>query len=1394
MRRLAIIIFIQAFCFLSQAQTGWEKPVQFFSPNAASLGTYGQVPVSYFNGLAQISIPLTTFKVNGYELPITLSYYAGGNKPDSHPGWVGLGWNLFAGGSINRIVNGIKDETTHSELIFLYPADLNWSDFPGYYYRMDSLNRSDWNSTNYLRYLLLERIANRVLLGNRAYVLDTEPDEFQVNVGDISASFYLMSNDSVKIKSKSNCIFKIDINVATLSEVTDNNGDYVLIEDLVMGDLIAKCFTYIKEIILTNNDGIKYYFGGDKSTIEFSFDKCNSRDLRATANTWHLKKIVIPNGETIELNYEKSGIPLIEFNNRYVNEYDESNRPTIDSSDAFYGNRSYTLIQPSYLKSIHSVTTGRTMTFKSSKSTELDYNITQYNFEHVYCQDNTSKLYAYSTILTSDNSNYYMQLDSIIDTNKKIALNYTSSPDTRLKLYNIIFCDSQNSRINGYLFDYNSTDLPAYNSKMTDNWGYYNNKYYGEIPYASLYEYRSPDSTYMKAEILTRITYPTGGTTEFVYEPHDYSKIAVQYPFLLQPNNNNNTLMCGGLRIKKMINCDMNNHTTIREFEYKNEGGTSSGILSGIPIYSAAGTTVFNFGYDITYKLVELSGAYYLSYRSENEHFINLLSYTNGNHVTYSRVTEKLSDGSKTIYNYTNHDNFPDQAADLTAGGNIMSNALPCNKFISYELERGLLDSVEYYKNTVPVRKEVYTYNSDPNRYNDFVKSISIYGFTDVIRAVPIQTFTFFPYLQSKIEITYDVNGNNPVSMTTNYRYNSFRLPGFVSQSGSRSASDSTAVVTKYPFDNNGSPYSTMTQKFMLNYPVETIKYKGNSITGGKLTTYKQVIIANDTLFVPDKVFSTEITSPLTSFSSFNGTTKDSHYGIFPEIEFVNYGPKGNIYEIKDRKGVSTTYLWGYSYQHPIAEIKNATYVQVDGELGSTYISGLANNSNPSASDLTNLNSLRTSSNLPDIEVNTFTYKPFVGMTSKTDPRGVSTYFTYDTFERLFLSQDDDNNILAHYRYSYHDNGPGYVLSVSLNPAPFYVQDVTDSVTLSISAKGSGNYSYSWSLLNGTTVLTTGNSRTFIFACSQVGELTVSCIVTDNVTGRILEKKRTITCYSKPSLTVTPDASYYMVDNQGSATASATGGSGDFSYDWVFVDGSDISHEIGDTIFNFTSLQSGEKHLICTVTDTLTKQQKYVMMSIYYYSSPTATISLGSSSYSLNATGSATVSASGGSGSYSYSWSLLYGSTVLATGSNSNSFSFTCSQSGTLTVKCIVTDTLTGQTTTVTQNLTCTSPYGNFTLNSGYINYYNSLEINGTTVLFILAFGNSTAMNTGVSYLVAYLPAGFKPSVTRTVTLNCNGGTWSVTFNPSGTVYCQIVSGPSLPMGGGVNLSGSFNL
>ncbi|MDR2274087.1 MAG: hypothetical protein LBF27_24485 [Sphingobacterium sp.] len=54
-----------------------------------------------------------------------------------------------------------------------------------------------------------------------------------------------------------------------------------------------------------------------------------------------------------------------------------------------------------------------------------------------------------------------------------------------------------------------------------------------------------------------------------------------------------------------------------------------------------------------------------------------------------------------------------------------------------------------------------------------------------------------------------------------------------------------------------------------------------------------------------------------------------------------------------------------------------------------------------------------------DAMMTTYTYKPFVGMTTKTDPRGFTEYYEYDSSGRLNLIKDFNGHILKDFRYHY---------------------------------------------------------------------------------------------------------------------------------------------------------------------------------------------------------------------------------------------------------------------------------------------------------------------------------------------------------------------------------------
>jgi hypothetical protein len=93
------------------------------SPNAASLGQFGDIPVSYYSGIPEITIPIYTIKCGCITLPISLNYHASGIKVAQESGWVGLGWSLFAGGVITRTVCGYDDFGSYP-IGFYYDQDL----------------------------------------------------------------------------------------------------------------------------------------------------------------------------------------------------------------------------------------------------------------------------------------------------------------------------------------------------------------------------------------------------------------------------------------------------------------------------------------------------------------------------------------------------------------------------------------------------------------------------------------------------------------------------------------------------------------------------------------------------------------------------------------------------------------------------------------------------------------------------------------------------------------------------------------------------------------------------------------------------------------------------------------------------------------------------------------------------------------------------------------------------------------------------------------------------------------------------------------------------------------------------------------------------------------------
>jgi hypothetical protein len=150
------------------AQDNLLKEYAPVAPNAASLGKYADVPVSYHTGLPDVSVPVFTLAEGAISAPISLSYHASGIKVQETASWA-----LNAGGMITRTVQGAPDERGSSG---------NFGQTSGWY-ADKATGRTAYNGCT---------TPSDIASGQ----YDTEPDIFTFNFGGYSGKFFY-DKDSV---------------------------------------------------------------------------------------------------------------------------------------------------------------------------------------------------------------------------------------------------------------------------------------------------------------------------------------------------------------------------------------------------------------------------------------------------------------------------------------------------------------------------------------------------------------------------------------------------------------------------------------------------------------------------------------------------------------------------------------------------------------------------------------------------------------------------------------------------------------------------------------------------------------------------------------------------------------------------------------------------------------------------------------------------------------------------------------------------------------------------------------------------------------------------------------------------------------------------------------------
>ena len=593
--RLTICLFFGLFIFCPTKVYSQLQAVP--SPTAANLGLYGDIPVSYFTGTPNISIPLYEIKGKQINVPISLSYHSAGIRPDTHPGPTGVGWSLMAGGVITRTVRGsVFDEAER---------------FGG--------------GGGYLSYV---RSSNNLISGgnwrdNTAYKqaqgenVDLEPDEFSFNFLGISGKFYFSQNGEIKVQSK-------ELLTVTFDE------KYIDQTNLGFRDRGDRSRMF-RGFVITDAQGNKYHFG-DGSAIEVS-SSIIKRFLIATS--WFLTKIVsFDNSDEITFTYERGPFTshLYYQSNMTYYKIGKAFARSIREDNKLHGN----FVSPVYLTNIKR-TNGESIEFDFDKSGELRYQTFNPNiYNSLWTGSSVSADYWYEILYdckrsSSGNTVYlspwyekeyfvenpqnpselldrlmWLKLNGITIKNmygrhiKHVRFDYNNktSHSERLYLENLhISTDEEYLTpsppailhklpplpVQTYRFKYKNRDkCEPYLAIVTDYWGFAN----GIKGRSTSTAQRTPSPFHVDNGVLDTLYYPTGGFNKFEYELNSYSKI-VNTKDRTTIQNIAHSAKGGGIRIKSIESHDGEGNKYTREFFYSTSpsSGTSSGVLNMLPTY-----------------------------------------------------------------------------------------------------------------------------------------------------------------------------------------------------------------------------------------------------------------------------------------------------------------------------------------------------------------------------------------------------------------------------------------------------------------------------------------------------------------------------------------------------------------------------------------------------------------------------------------------------------------------------------------------------------------------------------------------------------------------------------------------------------------------------------------
>ncbi|GAA3950960.1 hypothetical protein GCM10022209_55210 [Chitinophaga oryziterrae] len=938
------------------------------SANAVSTDKGVNIPVNYFTGMPNISIPIHSYSRNGISSTVSLNYYSGGIKAEELATPVGLGWRLKAGGVIIRSLRGLPDD--HPSRGFMNTPLVD----PG---SLTGRGATRYSDDNYAK-----------------DSVDSQQDVFEFNVGNYSGSFVigkdkkvmLIPEQNIKIRWKTGTISSATMSsITSFTMITEDGSTYTFdIPEITTRNKSTeydKFLGYVSSWYLSSvtspfaEDTIRFIYKNVSAgralympTSKFDYTgeattTYNSSDYVVVDNKY-LLQIKFP--YNVNLNFIYDSLQRVDVPGEYALTKIELKDSILRSGYKFeYGYFSNKGIQYPYNSTdtgISKMKLNKIYQYTQFQTLSSPYEFTYVGYIVPKVRTTAEDYWGFYNNKTT-NSDLVPGLGSLTGANREVDTAYVKSGTLTAIKYpggSKTAFDYEANDIKTYYYQDGKAvtigpvatypqsatfTITKYSSQTVSLTGHVTIDTAGcpvtitlKNAAGTVVDQFQPLSSFYRTLNLAAGTYTVSWAATGTCTASDVPIYTLNW---LNEVQDTSFAYVGGIRIKKVTTQDSTNQSPsmVKEYRYKTESGSSSGFAIFKPR--------FDYIYTINYRTTRGS-----TVNSKKDYTVrvstplNNLDYVLGSPVGYSRVEEVTQNNGKTVYEYStykelNYYPVPPQFPYASKMYPAWEIGLP-KKVSMYDQANKLLKITE-------------------SKYNFYVKtttdtaflSIKLTGQSQSVStsgAVSGYGYGEDPYYPVTGKTTLDstaekvLAGTDTLLVMTKYTYDSLYNTVSIKKWLSKDLQKYTFTNIYYPYNYTVTGALKLMKDSGIVVPVAVESWlktpTTTSLQNASITGYELLTSVKAKPKYTYKLLSSQPV-PLSTIGAFNGSVLNRNTTLMPLTSTVDkFDSKSVALEATDNlMGVKQSIIWDDEHQAALATVNNAAY----GEMAYTSFEGATN-------------------------------------------------------------------------------------------------------------------------------------------------------------------------------------------------------------------------------------------------------------------------------------------------------------------------------------------------------------------------------------------------------------------------------------------------------------------